>query len=197
MRAWRWHLLILICLALLFAPANYFAARYLSRHPPIPPTSNVDLSYGPDAARLGYSVATPPDQPQWPAPTQVQIEWSLGYRLIGTWSSRDGRPGHQMRVEEYGWPLPVLVDAQYWWPWDEPEWKSKYAPDPSIRIAWPGVVLNPLIIALGLWSVIAIPLLLVLSIKRAYRQSRNACVFCGYPRGHAPQCSECGYTAAS
>jgi hypothetical protein len=195
MGAWRWHLLIIACLAVLLAPTNYFAARYLIVRTPTP--TDVELHYGRDAAKVGYAITTPLDQPSWPAPTQVQIESCMGYRLISTWSGLNGQTTHQTRVEQFGWPLPVFVDAQFWWPWDERAWKSQFDPDPSVRVNWPGIVLNPPLVALAIWGAIAVPMLLLLSIKRAYRTSRGACVFCGYPRGHAPKCTECGYTFAA
>lgn len=194
MAAWRWHILIIACLTILLAPANYFAARYLVQRTPVP--SDVELHYNAGAAEVGYELSTPPDQPAWPAPTQVQIESCMGYRLVGTWSGPNGQTTHQTRVEKYGWPFPVFEDAQFWWPWDAPEWQSAHHPDPPLRLVRTGLIVNPLVIALGLWAIVAVPLLLALSIKRAYRASRGACVFCGYPRGHAPKCTECGYTFA-
>jgi hypothetical protein len=193
MRALKWHVLIIACLTVILAPINYFAARYLLKKYNGGGTTTLSLR-GADASAREYPGPTPPDQPAWPPIGSYSVATHFGHRQIDARAIQANQSTHSMSVEEFGWPLPVFVKQQLWWPWKDPAWKSEYQPERPLRTSWNGVILNPLMAAGAIWAVIALPWLLKLLILRAYRTSRRACEFCGYPRGAATTCSECGYT---
>lgn len=190
---------LLVMLVLIGAAANLpFALRFLhSRTSPRAPMISNEM--GATAAALPWPARTPHDR-AWPAPTQYQVEGSFAYRNINVYGADpdgDANSRFQMQVERIGWPLPVLERVQMWWPWNDAGWASSAAPDPAMRVAWTGAVLNPLIFGVTAWMVLVAPVTVFAIARRRLRHAHNCCTRCGYPLGGAARCAECGLEAAS
>ncbi len=149
-----------------------------------------------EAAALGWPAATP-HKTEWPRPQQRQETESFGYRHIQIWSV--GSPHHQMEYQLIGWPLPVYEQVQMWWPWNDPAWQTTEQSDPALRLYWPGVILNPIIVGGGAWLILVVPFFAVPAIRRQIttriRRKRGHCPKCGYDlRGELDAgCPECGW----
>lgn len=192
----RLALAAFLLLFLLAAAVNVPVAVMLTtaRLTPLKVTLNIS---GPEAAAKGWPVA-PPHAQAWPEPSQwaVQSAW-LGHRRLIVSNADAGANTHQMQIDESGWPLPALRTVQMWWPWNDPAWATTAQPDPGMTLAWPGLLLNPLIVGGGLWlPLVALPLLVVV-LGRARRARRGLCVHCGYPVGTSTLCTECGRSLAA
>jgi hypothetical protein len=203
----RLSILIFAALLLAAGTANLLVA-VLAIQPPnsprLPTTVNV---FGSEAAAKGWPV-TPPDP--WPAVTQWSQEGSYANRRQTAWSQNQTQSTtHQMQVDFYGWPFPALRRTQLWASQDHsPRWSPKQsvggagAPgasggtsrfvDTGLAPHWPGVVANPLLLALITWLVCVAPIILGHRLRRALRIRRGLCPACGYPAGVSGVCSECG-----
>ena len=192
----RRSLVLLLLFILIGAAINIpLAIHFLhSRTAPRAPTLVND--FGPQAAAHDWPAPTPHDTP-WPAPTQWQMEGSLGYRNIQVygWNGSRSNPTDrvQMQVERMGWPLPALQRVQMWWPWDDPNWQSNAESDPALQLVWTGVVLNPLLLGVTLWLVLVLPFVVFINVRRRLRIAHNCCPKCAYSCGSSQRCSECGY----
>lgn len=102
-----------------------------------------------------------------------------------------------MQVEYIGWPLPCVRRVQMWWPWNDPAWASTKEPDPKPEVYLLGAIGNPLLLGVGVWAVLVLPIEVVVAVRRRRRLRRGACPACGYPAGQAVVCSECGSSLAS
>lgn len=149
---------------------------------------------GPEAARWGWPVSTPPDSEPWPAVTQFS-EWrSFGYRRRGAWSSEGGKTTHQMEVDDYGWPMAVVQRRQHWRPWNAPKWNTVVPNDSGYQVRWVRLFIN---IAL-LSAVVCVPWLIWSRLFRMMRVRRGLCIDCGYDLRGTPvsglgaRCPECG-----
>ncbi len=54
-----------------------------------------------------------------------------------------------MTVQRYGWPLSVLERKMMWWDWSDPTLNGPES-SPSPALLLPGLILNPLIVAVAL-----------------------------------------------
>lgn len=187
-------LLILLVIVLLVAAVNVPVAVMLvrPRSGAWPPSkTGFENVIGPQAAMKPLPARPPHDQP-WPPAIQWTRDATLGRARIMTWhQSADGQSRFQMQVEKYGWPLPAAEYVEFWWPWDDPVWKTTATHDPGFRLAWAGVLLNPILVGVPLWMLVMSPV--VYRWLRARRRDRRGlCPACGYPVGAASVCSECG-----
>jgi hypothetical protein len=205
MSSLRKHLVVLSICALIGAALN-FPLALRSTTPPQGPLALPRLNlFGPAAAAHSYPASTPDDQPPWP-PIDSYLESSntFGHKRISTWSPDRDDPNKlnlSMHVDFYGWPLPVMLDQQMWWPWDHPKWQSKAIHDPGMRIHWPGALLNPLLFAAAVWALIFIPIFsakgarsLINAQHARARRKRDLCPTCSYPLTPTNICPECGTT---
>jgi hypothetical protein len=189
-REWRGALVVLLALLLVLAAVNpLLAMRYApSRSVRTNPTRSLT---GPAAAALGWPARTPHAE-RWPAPTHYTMDPQSGrtyYQVHG--SGIGGRGAYQMQLWRWGLPLPVYEQVQMWWDWDDPALQGP-EPDPPVRLVWTGVVLNPVIVGVPVWLSTVGVWLLWTTVKRARRALAGRCVFCGYPVGIGPVCTECG-----
>jgi hypothetical protein len=90
----------------------------------------------------------------------------------------------------WGWPRPVYEIVTMWWDSGDPALRGP-DPVPPERVLWSGVVLNPLIVGVTAWLSLCVPRL-CRRMHRRRRRKAGRCVFCGYPAGLAPVCTECG-----
>lgn len=68
---------------------------------------------GPEAAELPLPVRTPHARP-WPPARQWQEQREFGRRRVITWHVNElGSTTHQCQADYYGFPLPVLCQAQF------------------------------------------------------------------------------------
>jgi hypothetical protein len=161
------------------------------------PLANV---IGPGAATHSWPDRTPHAQP-WPTITQWQVEGTFGHRRYQVYAANPHPNGtHQMQTDVYGWPLPVLIETNRWWPWEDPAWKITDMPELAMRPVWSGVLLNPLIAVIPLWLACVVPWLAWRWWTRRTRRRSGRCTGCGYDlKGLAPGalCPECGQRTAS
>src|SRR5262245_14002282 len=127
-------LIVLGLLLLVAALVNLLVALTLvvparGRMPGLP----VAMDTGPAAAAHRWPEAPPHAQP-WPAITHWQMERTFGHRRFLAHAGQ-----HQMQTDTYGWPLPVLIESNRWWPWEDPAWKSSVMPELAMRPVWSGV----------------------------------------------------------
>lgn len=146
---------------------------------------------GPEAALQPLPARPPHDRP-WPPARQWEMDGSFGRRRIGTWHvDAAGQTTHQMVVEYFGWPLPVLRQAQFWWPQNDPAWVPSRPTESGLEVYWPGFVLNPLVFGVPFWVLMMSPLWARAWVRRRRRKGAR-CPGCGYPVGGGPRCTECG-----
>jgi len=145
---------------------------------------------GAQAAARGWPTSTP-HATAWPPPRQWSENRAFAYRQIQVWA--DGP--HQMEYQLIGWPLPVYEQVQMWWPWNDVTRQTDAQPDPALRLYWPGVLLNPIIIGGAAWLVLVAPFFAMRSIRTRVRRRHGRCPRCGYDlRGDfAGGCPECGW----
>lgn len=186
---------------LLFAAINVpLAVMLLKSRRAARPSRWMEDIRGPAASSKGWPVRTPHHEP-WPPPDSWECAREFGYREYDVRSTGGGKPPgsqFQMHARLYGWPLPVLEEAQFWWDWSDPALGTGNPPgpvsDPPMRLRWSGVILNPLIgaaVVMGAWGAVFyyIPM-----IRAAERRRAGKCEACGYPVGVSPVCTECGAT---
>ena len=145
-----------------------------------------------------WPAPTPPTAAGWPAATYASEVRAFAYRQIDARTldaNSDTVCG--MELHEFGWPLPVLTQVQMWWPWDDPKWATSASNDTGLVFSWPGLVVNPLLLATALWLLLFAPSLLARKLRQRLRRSRNQCLACGYPLGQGSVCPECGALATS
>ena len=100
-----------------------------------------------------------------------------------------------MEYVAYGWPAPVIWRAQFWWPWDDPLWKTSVNPDSGHRLHAAGLVTDTVVCAAMLWIVLVTP-----RVWRWYRRAHTGrCPRCGYllTGNVSGICPECGETIPS
>lgn len=146
---------------------------------------------GPEAASFGWQSWTPVP---WPDPTDIDIESTFGRSRRSMRVPREGsNGGFQMMSENYGWPMPVVVQTQRWWDWNDPtlvpagkvqrELASKYT-----ELRWDGLFLPATVAAVAVW----LPTGGLWLFVRRLRRNHRCCVECGYPTNASPVCTECG-----
>lgn len=186
-RLGRWCVWCMLFAAAINAPFAVSRVETLSHRPASPGS----MRWGDDVPKR-WPTATPHDEP-WPAPTSWN-EWrAFGkQRFDVRWPNPDeGKNGFSMKAHLSGWPLPVLVQKQMSWDWDDP---ALAGPDhsPAMRLAPVGLILNPIIIGGGLY-VLLISTFLAFVIGRRYeRMRRGLCLNCGYDVAGLQTCPECG-----
>ncbi len=183
-------LAVLLLVAFLINTVVGFAC-YRSKHffNRIGPTStHHEQLRGPAAAARGWP-ARPPAA--WPAPTELDNIWGLGYWYSTAREGSTKQTRFSMTVIRYGWPAPVFEQAQFWWPWNDPQWKTTVPDESGLRIYWPGFLLVPPAVAVPIWLLLPIRAM----IRARYRSRRNRCLQCGYPSGPFAACPECGRPA--
>ena len=134
-----------------------------------------------------------PHATAWPTP-EYWSEWrGFGWRRydVGTSGSSPGTNGYQMKVEQFGWPLPVIEHKEMWWDWNNLA-LAGHVPDPTPRLLSAGLVLNPVMVGTGASAILLAPWLVWVLVRRTRRRSRDECARCGYPIGVSPVCTECG-----
>jgi hypothetical protein len=184
-----------LLLVLLAAAVNVPLA--VSRwHPPraLWPAPQVNL--GGRAMNRAWPASTPHAGP-WPAPGTWQKYSAFGVRHydVRASSHEQGRNGFAMRLDQYGWPLPVIEDKEMWWDWNDPA-LSGPRPDPAPRLLLTGLLVNPLLSGSLAFAVFVLPIALAILIRRAWRRHGRQCLRCGYPIGTSPVCTECGAPVA-
>ncbi len=195
-RGWRYagrgvrmkrSLVVLLILVLIAAAANVPVALLWYRPQRLALYSRrMVVVQGAPAAMHSWPDATPHDRP-WPALTQWQSTKVLNHEQIQAYAN-----GFQMTTDRYGWPLPVLIETNRWWPWDDPQWKISTEPELGIRVVWSGLLLNPLIAAASVWLVVFAPLFAARWLVQRRRAREGQCQKCGYPIGVSDRCTECG-----
>ncbi len=191
----RRSLLLLLLFVLASATLNLPVALQMQRARQAPQSPPLINESGALAAARGWPAATPHTTP-WPTPSVWQSLGNAGYERVNVYATTtpaDGTPGQfNMQVERMGWPLPALERVQMWWPWDDPAWTTSAYSDPPLRLAWPGALLNPLLIGTALWIVFVLPVQGFCAVRRRLRARYACCRHCGYPCGTNDVCSECG-----
>jgi hypothetical protein len=147
--------------------------------------------FGAEAAARGWPARTPHAKP-WPNVTQWS-EWSVfgARRRIAWGAAPDGRStSRQMESEFYGWPMPVVVHTQFWWPWNDPAWTTAAKPDTGLTLEPVGVIIDTLLFSVALWLVLFGPGVL----RWFWRRHRRRCTECGYnlTGNVSGRCPECG-----
>lgn len=181
----RRTLLVILFLVLVCAVGNLVVA-IIATDENAPRATLVANLIGAEAAAAGWPAATPLP---WPDVTGWSDERRFAYRRLGAWSWPEPPPDadqakttHQMELEEFGWPLPVLDRLQLWWPWEDPKWSTKVPHDSGLRIRWSGLALNSIMQALAIWLAVFGPFHLWSAALRWRRRSRGECLACGYAR---------------
>ena len=129
----------------------------------------------------------------WPQPVQWLEEESLMVRYIDVRAESRFKTTHTMQVTMFGWPLPVLQQVKFAWPWEDPQ----YAPalphptDTGLQLMWANLFAAPV----GLAGVVAALVWLVPWAIGYRRAQQGRCVRCGYQLLAATGvCSECGHS---
>ena len=193
----RLAIIAFAALVLVAALVNVPLAVSLIEPPRKPLPNSIINVQKPEAVARGWPVRTPHDQP-WPEPSQWQADsaW-FGHHRITVWARPDAitETTHQMQFDEYGWPVPSLRRLSLWWPGNDPAWATTAPRDSGLRLAWAGVILNPLVIGGASWTaLVALPWAVVI-LRRVIRRRRGLCIRCGYDLtglDDGAVCPECG-----
>lgn len=138
--------------------------------------------------------APTPHAAAWPAPTHWDETRLFGARHYNVFHHTE-EMRFQMQVAHYGFPLPVVEDKQMWWS------ESAAAPSgpeafPRMRLLWPGLIVNPVLLGGSAFLILFGPLAAAVVgrrlVSRLARRAAGRCVFCAYPIGESPVCTECG-----
>jgi hypothetical protein len=186
---------VLALLVLLVAAVNPYVAEQFVFGRDWPWWRSVSISADAVGGSLKWPSPTPHSQP-WPRPDRWDRTWRSGlvHEAALAKSPDPGRPRFQMESWRWGWPLPVYERLCMWWDEDNPELRG---PDrfPAPRVLWRGMLLNPVILGvppgLLIWVLMCVPAIGRAGRKRRWRRG-GRCVFCGYPVGIGPVCTECG-----
>ena len=73
------------------------------------------------------------------------------------------------------------------------EWGGDGYLDTGLVLSVPGVLVNPMLLALMTWFVVIAPLIILYKTRRRYRKRKGLCPACAYPIGSSNRCSECGF----
>ncbi len=128
----------------------------------------------------------------WPQPVQWLEEESLTIRYVDVRAESRFKTTHTMQVTMFGWPLPVLQQVTFAWPWEDPQ----YAPalpnptDTGLQVMWANLFAAPV----GFAAVVAAPVWLVPWAIGRIRARQGRCVRCGYQLAATSICSECGHS---
>jgi hypothetical protein len=187
LRRWRAAGLLVLVLLVGFAANPYVAACFA-------PTGSGgwDRNVALWPAPATWPAPTPHKEP-WPAPERYDISTRLGLRHDRAAAAPGGTKRLQMEAWRWGWPRPVYERLIMWWDWDDPAMKGP-DPTPPTRVIWSGVGLNPVIVGLPVWLALCVPLAIG-RLRRGRRRRAGRCVWCGYPVGIGPVCTECGRAA--
>lgn len=188
------HAMIALVLVLIAAAANLPVATLF-----IPPFTRAmpmgKRLKGAEAASQSWPDQTPRSQPAWPKPSSFDVSKEFGRSFFNVRynnPSVQGKNGHSMSTQQFGWPLRTLARTNRWWDWDNPTWKTEERPELPLHVIWTGAILNPLIAGLGIWLIAFAPPLISRSIRERLRRHRNQCLNCGYPAVASGVCPECG-----
>src|SRR5690606_37483618 len=140
-----WLVVILVWFMLVSAAITAPVAISLFR----PPREHIGQEirlHGADVGDRRWPTRTPHSEP-WPAPDRWDETRQIGFRYFQVRAPGRNPEGNgfTMEVHQYGFPLPIVERVQYWWDWNDPALKGPEA-TPAMRLLWPGLVLNPLII---------------------------------------------------
>lgn len=188
-----WTSLVFTLLILATVNVAFAVTRIRSRTSPPPPVVDDGLGVTPGAR--GWIIRTPHKDP-WPDPTGWTKRGRFGLReyAINWQNPIPNTNGFQLSLQHMGWPLPVLEIKQMWWDWNDPALQGP-EPDPRPHLVPLGLVANPVLVGLPLWTVlIALPIGLVF-VRRVRRARRGRCAWCGYELLGAELCPECGPTS--
>ncbi len=127
----------------------------------------------------------------WPEVDSVHREqWTTASRITA-WGRQDVKTPamHQMQIDQYGWPLPVIQSVQFWWPWEDPKYATSGPDETGMLVLWMNLFTVPASLATVVTSmVVGIPWLI-----RRRRARSGRCVHCGYAlRSPSIKCPECG-----
>ncbi len=151
------------------------------------PTVNL---FGEAAAQRGWP-ANPPEP--WPSVYQFSERSAFGASRQTAWATDIRRETtHQMEVERYGWPQPVLVRTQLWWPLQDARWGTPKPAGMGWRVRWKGSLFDVTLFTTIAVGLIAVPTALVRSLRRRKRARSGRCLECGYQLATGPVCPECG-----
>jgi hypothetical protein len=191
--SWRRHLLIILVLTLAGAAINLpIAAQFVSSGRfPLRSVPKLNV-IGASAAQYPWPQPPAEGQPSWPPPTQYQVQSEFAHTRIDAWSSKNNQAGFQMQCDRYGWPLPSLEESNRWWPWDNVTWQTAERPERPMHLVWSGVLLNPLMFALGIWALFLGLPAAWLALRARLRKKRGLCAKCAYPLVPSGVCPECG-----
>ncbi len=135
----------------------------------------------------------------WPPPTSRFVDSTFGTTsVVFETNTETGRPSYRQALVRWGWPLRGLeselrcvlsgvADCEVLASTSDPFAKSSSWAVPT-RPIWLGFAVNTLLYATVLWLLICGPFVL----RRFIRVKRGRCPACGYPRGEAAVCTECG-----
>lgn len=127
----------------------------------------------------------------WPALNYWQESTRFGFRAIHASQVEGQSQAYSMEVEFSGWPWPVIAKVEMWWDWNSPA-LAGVEPDPRPQLVLRGLILNPIVFAVGVWAVCLGPFEIFWAVRRARRIRGHCCVACGYPIGTSEVCTECG-----
>ena len=166
--------IVLVVSAMYFMEAN------------VGPSASVTSLFGKDAVRYGWPAPTP--QAHWPEPSQVVRARSFAHTHESALAKTDGRTTHQMTVTSYGWPVPILYQAEYWWPVRGLEAVTIASADTGTLVLGWSLIWPP--VTTGV--IVSLSLFLPAFVRRQLRLRRGQCQWCGYPGNPPGVCSECG-----
>ncbi|MBI1190290.1 MAG: hypothetical protein GC200_06370 [Tepidisphaera sp.] len=150
---------------------------------------------GPAAAQMAIMISTPHTKP-WPPASQWSVSRTFAHLHYHYWHRDSGRqPTHSFEAHLYGWPMPCLMNAQFWWPWNDPQWKTSTPDQTGVEVLPGGLVLDTMCFAVAAAALLFGPLFVRRGIRAAVgrrRRTRRQCASCGYPIGASPTCTECG-----
>jgi hypothetical protein len=155
--------------------------------------ASLDLSGAPAAARAWPS--STPHARQWSSPDRWVRYRSAGvtyYNVHGPNLLNPDGNGYAMEVTRAGWPLRVIERKQMWWDWGDPQLEGP-VPDPAPGILYGRLVLDTVILGVGLWLVVFVPLGVWVVGRRVSWTLGGRCTFCGYDMTGVGRCPECGW----
>jgi hypothetical protein len=112
---------------------------------------------GPEAAAKGWPSSTPRQKPL-STPSQISIGKRFGvwqYHAYGAQPENENDNEFFMRVEQAGWPWPVLERKDMAWEWSDPT-MSGVESSPAPSVLYGGLLMNSIVLGGGAWLVFAV-----------------------------------------
>lgn len=187
----RWLIILLIWCVLIAGAITAPLALSLFRPPRENLADEIQLR-GDDVGSRSWPSPTPHDV-AWPAPDSWNATREFGFRHFRARAAGANPDGNafSMEVHQYGFPLPIVESVRMWWDWSDPALKGP-EPTPALRLLWPGLLLNPILVGAGAYLLVMLPIVAFILGRRLARRAAGRCVFCAYPIGQSPVCTECG-----